>query len=170
MNRYTFRGPPTNLGRFGAVRDGDPLVLTDQEADNIAGDERFEFLEDGQRPPSKNNLIAITAQMTGEERKKAEASNRLEMARQDKLKQSNDEDGVALLEIKGMSFEALSEMADAINEEAGQRVIDNQRLSKAELIKALVNYRRKLKGEAEAKRAAAKPKAAEAEAPKAPAK
>ncbi len=40
-NTFEFQGPLTNLGRFGLVKKGDVLLLTDHEAACIKDDKRF---------------------------------------------------------------------------------------------------------------------------------
>lgn len=41
MKQYVYLGKPTNLGRFGAVKSGDLLVLTEAEARSVISDARF---------------------------------------------------------------------------------------------------------------------------------
>lgn len=42
MNKFYFKGPETNLGRFGVVGKGSVLTLTEHEEGCIRDDERFE--------------------------------------------------------------------------------------------------------------------------------
>ena len=44
MSTFEFRGPLTNLGRFGMVKTGERLVLTDKEVECIRDDKRFKAI------------------------------------------------------------------------------------------------------------------------------
>jgi len=46
MKKVTFKGPPTNLSRFGPIEAGAELVLTDQEWACVTDDPRFEPVAD----------------------------------------------------------------------------------------------------------------------------
>jgi len=45
MKQFIYRGPATNLGRFGLVRKRDVLLLTDAEAEAIGLTRRFRRLD-----------------------------------------------------------------------------------------------------------------------------
>lgn len=60
MGLFRFRGEPTNLGRFGPVKDGDILDLQPDEEAGIREDKRFEAYEKGRAPatPAANPIKA----------------------------------------------------------------------------------------------------------------
>lgn len=72
MKKVTFRGPLTNLSRFGYVKAGDELVLTDQEWACVNTDPRFEpeadvALEDLSHDDGVNMLREQLFQMSDKE-------------------------------------------------------------------------------------------------------
>lgn len=56
-NTFEFRGPATNLGRFGMVKTGEILVLTEKEAECIRSDRRFKAVN-ADLPPEIQMAIA----------------------------------------------------------------------------------------------------------------
>lgn len=146
MNRYQFKGEDVNLGRFGPVRKGDVLLLTDDEAAGIVGDKRFARLKENDKP-KQGNFVPITDKMTPDERAAAEAANKTEKERLETLQKENDQDRVEVLEIKSKSFDELAAMAAQINADAKGTIIDiGRKTSRAELVRQILSHRRNLKG------------------------
>lgn len=51
--KFYFKGPAVNLGRFGHVKEGDILTLTPHEAGHIADDKRFEEYDEKKHAKKK---------------------------------------------------------------------------------------------------------------------
>jgi len=56
MKAFTFQGKEGNQSRFGWVKPGQVLVLTDQEAENVKGDKRFRPVK-GDKPVEPQNPV-----------------------------------------------------------------------------------------------------------------
>jgi hypothetical protein len=146
MNRFQYKGEDCNLGRFGPVRKGDVLILTDQEAEGITGDKRFSRLKDNQNP-KPGQFVPVSDNLTPEQREAAEKANKAEKERLETLAKENDADRVEILEIKSKSFDELAAIAAKINAEAGGTIIDiGRRTSRPELMRQILQHRRNLKG------------------------
>lgn len=96
MQAFVFNGNNVNLGRFGAVKLGDPIMLTEREAAAVvdAHDDRFVPLELGQQLLTKGS-----------------SKDPNETSRRDRLAQECDKGHVAELELKEMSGENIRELA-----------------------------------------------------------
>jgi hypothetical protein len=57
MNVFKYRGPDVNLGRFGPVKAGDTLLLTEAEAKSIRDDQRFVPLKDAKVSKDDEQII-----------------------------------------------------------------------------------------------------------------
>lgn len=55
MNYRIFNGEACNLGRFGWVEKGTPLVLSDKEAEMVKGDKRFVVNRNPEQSTKTNN-------------------------------------------------------------------------------------------------------------------
>lgn len=146
MNRYQFKGEDVNLGRFGPVRKGDVLILTDQEAEGIVGDKRFSRLKEGDKP-KQGQFVPVSDKMTPEEKEQADKANKAEKERLEILQKENDQDRVEVLEIKSKSFDELAAMAAQMNADAGGTIIEiGRKTSRAELMRQILIARRNRKG------------------------
>jgi len=68
MNIFEFRGPVTNLGRFGMVKAGERLILTEKEAECIRGDKRFKAIDAEISQDEQERLARLSiAEMNREE-------------------------------------------------------------------------------------------------------
>lgn len=148
MNRFIYKGQPTNLARFGLIKAGDLLVMDDNESDDISGDPRFQVVAPNAKLPPRRDVVPITDKMTPLQKEAAEKANREERARLVQLDKANNSDHVAVLEIKGKSYEQLTELANDLNVREGREVVNVKRSSRAELIRVLVNNRREQQGKA----------------------
>jgi predicted transcriptional regulator len=141
-NKFIYRGENCNLGRFGEVRTGDVLTLTDLEAESVEANEhkRFERVVAGKtKVPKQGGFIEITDKMSGDERVAAEAHNRDEQARLDQLAKANDEKRIAILDVKEKKYSELVELAEKMNHDAGRQVVDTgKNLPKQELVRRIL--------------------------------
>lgn len=53
--KFYFKGPGVNLGRFGEVKEGDVLTLTPHEASHVEGDKRFEAYDEKKHGKKKES-------------------------------------------------------------------------------------------------------------------
>lgn len=75
MKVFEFRGETVNLGRFGKVKAGDTLVLTDQEANDIRADKRFKPVKQAEVAPADARKVEV---LQVQELDPAEARKRLD--------------------------------------------------------------------------------------------
>ena len=147
MNKFIYKGPDVNLGRFGSVKNNDILLLTEQEALMVERDEdkRFERVEETTKIPVAGTFIQIAPGMSKEQKESAEKHNKAEKERLEGLAKANDEDSVRTLELKGMKFEELVKEAERINEEAKAEVIsfNPKKTSRAALLQMVLSAQRK---------------------------
>ena len=149
MNKYTYKGPDVNLGRFGAVRNGDVLTLTDLEADTIARDSRFEPIREGEKGKKASNIVPITGQMTPPERAAAEAANKEERERLEELAKANNAATVEITELREKTWAQLVEVAEKMNAGGADPAIPTgKKQTKGQLIRDILKARG-LAGEAE---------------------
>jgi len=147
MTKFLFKGEEVQLGRFGFVKKGDVLLLTEQETTCIIRDQdkRFEvYTPKPGTPKPKGNLIPITDKMTGAEREAAEKANKIEAQRLDQLAKANDENTVIVEEIRAMTYDGLVELAERMNDEAKSEVVSfSRKTSKSDLIRLILEARRR---------------------------
>jgi len=136
MNKYIYDGADINLGRFGAVRKGDVLLLTDREADTVDRDKRFKPVRGTE--PKAGQFVPVTDKMTPEQRAAAEASNKAEKERLDELSKANNAATVEVNELREKSWSELVEVAEKINAEGKTKIEFSKRTSKAALIRDIM--------------------------------
>ena len=158
MKRFQWNGESEiQLGRFGVVRKGDVLTLTDQESAMVLAnkDRRYVAIAEGKEPKEVEHFQAIDpATMTPTQMEQAHLENNAEQERLLRLDVENDEERVALLALGQKNTVDLILLANEANEKAGKQIIPTvQGTTRSVLITELA----KLAGrEAAAKRAAAK--------------
>lgn len=121
-------GDDCNLGRFGAVRKGDVILLTEQEAAMVTRDKdkRYTRLDGGKKPKPADHLIDIDpAKMTPLQMEEANIENQKEIQRQEQLASENDPERVIQLALRSKSTHELLSMADAANRAAGREVVSS---------------------------------------------
>lgn len=144
MNTYRYKGPDVNLGRFGQVRSGDVLVLTDHEADTVAKDrdKRFEAVREGEKPKPGGSFVPITDKMTADERAAAEARNKAEKDRIDDLQKANNAAQVEIVELREKTWAQLVEIAEKMNAAGGQpQIPTGKKVTKSELVRQILRAR-----------------------------
>jgi hypothetical protein len=142
-HKFIFRGEDQNVGRFGWVRKGDTLTLTDHEADYVErnGDANLERVT-AKTKAVKSNLVEITDKMSGDERVAAEAANKAEAERVAQLAKANDEKRIDAIDIKEKKYDELVELAEKMNHDAGRQVVDpGKNLPKQELVRRILAAR-----------------------------
>lgn len=147
--KFIFQDDETNLGRFGMVKRGDVLDLTEHEANCIKTDKRFKLAtEKLLKVHQPGEFIEITDDMTPEEKAEAEKLNREEQSRLDVLKRQSDPHAMFAQTVKEMKFKQLEELAAKMNADAGQEVIkyDKRKTSKGALIGFILLAYRNLHG------------------------
>ena len=142
MNKYVYNGADVNLGRFGAVRSGDVLTLTDHEADTIAKDKRFQPLRDGDKKKNAGNMIPLTDKMTPDERAAVVAANKEEKDRLEKLALANNAATVEITELREKNWSQLVEIAEKLNADGAKPQIDTgKKQTKGQLIRDILRAR-----------------------------
>ena len=157
MKRFQWAGEDEiHLGRFGVVRSGDVLMLTDQEAAMVQAnrDRRYTAIADGKEPKEVEHFQAIDpTKMTPTQMEQAEKDNHDEQERLLRLDVENDEERVALLALGQKNTVDLFLLANEANAKAGKPIIPTiQGTTRSVLITELA----KLAGREAAARAAAK--------------
>lgn len=127
MKRFQWNGADEiQLGRFGVVRRGDVLTLTDQEAEMVTQnkDRRYVAIPDGKEPKAVEHYQTIDpAKMTPTQMEQAEKENHDEHERLLRLGTENDPERVALLALGQKTTTDLILAANEVNEKAGRMVI-----------------------------------------------
>lgn len=157
MKRFQWNGADEiQLGRFGVVRKGDVLTLTDQEAEMVTQnrDRRYVAIAEGKEPKQVDHTVAIDpAKMTPTQMETADKENHDEHERLLRLETENDPERVALLALGAKHTTDLILLAHEANKKAGREIISTaQGTSRSKLITDLA----KVQAE-EAAKAAAKP-------------
>lgn len=142
MKKFQWAGEDEiQLGRFGIVRRGDVLLLTDQEAAMVLAnrDKRYVAVPDGKEPKEVEHFKVIDpSKMTPTQMEQAEKDNHDEQERLLRLDVENDPERVALLALGQKNTVDLILLANEINEEAGRMIIPTmQGTSRSELISKL---------------------------------
>lgn len=120
MAKFIYKGPDVSLGRFGNVRKGDVLEMTDHEINHIRrdpSDKRFEPFKEGKAPePPGIKLPEGFDKMPKEEQDKIRAKlEREEQARRDSVEQANSKTEQEQLE--QMTKEQLLGLVDKLRKE-----------------------------------------------------
>ena len=157
MKRFQWAGEDEiQLGRFGIVRRGDVLLLTDQEAAMVLAnrDKRYVAVPDGKEPKEVEHFKVIDpSKMTPTQMEQAEKDNHDEQERLLRLDVENDEERVALLALGQKNTVDLILLANEANAKEGRQIIPTvQGTTRSVLITELA----KLAGREAAARAAEK--------------
>lgn len=130
MKRFQWNGEDEiQLGRFGMVRKGDVLMLTDQEAAMVLAnkDKRYTAISDGKEPKEVEHFKAIDPEtMTPTQMEQAHLDNNAEQERLLRLDVENDEERVALLSLGRKNSVELILLANEANAKAGKQIIPTE--------------------------------------------
>lgn len=141
MKTFQWLGEDCNLGRFGAVRKGDILNLTEQEAAMVKNDrdKRYVQVGEGKQPKPISHLITIDpAKMTPLQMEQAHIENMEEERRLERLKSETDPERVLALAMQAKTTHDLLVQANEINLKAGRQVIPvTQGTQRGQIIAAL---------------------------------
>lgn len=149
MITLQYIGEPTNLGRFGEVRKGDILNLTEDEGRALlrGRDQRFRDpkSKEAQKEPIPDNTVEITDKMKPADRAAAEKANLDEKARQERLAIANDPQHIETMEIQHETYDQLLARAERINAKVGGEAITAAgKVSRTDLINAILSAERRV--------------------------
>lgn len=145
MRDYCFMGDDVNLGRFGPVRRGDRLLLTDTEQHAIESDRRFEEWDDKKHGKIQKAPVSPPATATEEEKQAARKAAEEEESRKANLAKANNEWNVMKTELEQSSYDQLLGFAKAMNEENESDIKWSGKTSKSELIRLIIEAKKRLR-------------------------
>lgn len=140
MRAFCYLGETANIGRFGQLRKGDRILLTDAEENGAKDDKRFELWDDAKHGKLLKGP-ALPPDASAEDRKKAQAE---EEARRANVEKANDEWTVMKTELDQSSYEALVNLIKRMNEEDKVDIRPTPKTTKRELIRLIVEARKRL--------------------------
>lgn len=108
MQTYIWRGEETNLGRFGNVKAGDVLELTQHESDYVTANKDKRFV------PHNGKPVELPPLPEDEKLRKAE------IARREALAGAQDRGRLAIQEIREMNRSELLKKVEFLNEAGAQ--------------------------------------------------
>lgn len=126
INKFQWAGDQLNLGRFGLVKPGDILFLTDKEAEGVKRDrdKRYVRVPDGKQVKAPGHFQEIDPKtMTPLQMEQAAIENHQEEQRLQQLASENDPERVILTALRSKSSHELYILAAAENEKAGREII-----------------------------------------------
>lgn len=147
MITLQYIGEPTNLGRFGQVRRGDILNLSEEEGISLlrAKDARFRDPKAAGKDPIPSNIVKFTDRMSSADRAAAEKANADEQGRLDRLAVANDPVHIETMEIQQETYDELLARAERINTKHGAKTITVQgKVSRTDLINNILSAERRV--------------------------
>lgn len=140
MKAHVYLGETVNIGRFGLLRKGDRVVLTDAEEHAIREDKRFQPWDEAKH----GKILKMPTAPEGATDADKERLKSEEEARRSSVEKANDEWNTMKTELGQSSYAALADVVKLMNEQDKTSIVISAKTTKTELIRLICEAKRRL--------------------------